>query len=87
MWVAVAEWLRRWTRNPMGFPRVGSNPARDVRFYSAKNKDEHKDFDFVNTHMFECLFDRKRYVFCAEFAPTLLCNALKHSPRLDGLVV
>ena len=26
----VAEWLRRWTRNPMGFPRVGSNPARDV---------------------------------------------------------
>ena len=54
MWVAVAEWLRRWTRNPMGFPRVGSNPARDVRFYSAKNKDEHKDFDFVNTHMFEC---------------------------------
>ena len=23
----VAEWLRRWTRNPMGFPRAGSNPA------------------------------------------------------------
>jgi hypothetical protein len=30
--VTVAEWLRRWTRNPMGFPRVGSNPARDVTF-------------------------------------------------------
>ncbi len=22
----VAEWLRRWTRNPMGFPRAGWNP-------------------------------------------------------------
>ena len=22
----VAEWLRRWTANPMGSPRVGSNP-------------------------------------------------------------
>ena len=25
----MAEWLRCWTRNPMGFPRAGSNPARD----------------------------------------------------------
>ena len=23
----MAEWLRRWTWNPMGFPRAGSNPA------------------------------------------------------------
>lgn len=23
---AVAEWLRRWTANPLGFPREGSNP-------------------------------------------------------------
>ncbi len=23
----VAEWLRRWTWNPMGSPRAGSNPA------------------------------------------------------------
>ncbi len=23
----MAEWLRRWTRNSMGFPRAGSNPA------------------------------------------------------------
>ena len=28
----MAEWLRRWTRNPMGFPRAGSNPARSVTF-------------------------------------------------------
>lgn len=23
----MAEWLRRWTRNPLGSPRAGSNPA------------------------------------------------------------
>ena len=28
----MAEWLRRWTWNPMGFPRAGSNPARSVLF-------------------------------------------------------
>ncbi len=28
----VAEWLRRWTWNPMGFPRAGSNPA-DCEFF------------------------------------------------------
>ena len=25
--VVVAEWLRRWTRNPLGSPRAGSNPT------------------------------------------------------------
>ena len=25
--VVVAEWLRRWTWNPLGSPRAGSNPA------------------------------------------------------------
>ena len=29
---AMAEWLRRWTRNPMGSPRAGSNPARSVHY-------------------------------------------------------
>ena len=28
--VVVAERLRRWVRNPLGFPRVGSNPADNV---------------------------------------------------------
>ena len=23
----MAEWLRRWTRNPLGSARAGSNPA------------------------------------------------------------
>lgn len=27
----MAEWLRRWTRNPMGSSRAGSNPAHSVR--------------------------------------------------------
>ena len=26
MWDEVAEWLRRWTANPMCIVRVGSNP-------------------------------------------------------------
>ena len=30
----MAEWLRRWTRNPMGIARAGSNPARSVLIYS-----------------------------------------------------
>ena len=29
----VAEWLRRWTWNPMGSPRVGSNPAGSALFF------------------------------------------------------
>ena len=28
---AMAEWLRRWTRNPMGSSRTGSNPVRSVK--------------------------------------------------------
>ena len=29
----VAEWLRRWTANPMGSARVGSNPILVGRFF------------------------------------------------------
>ena len=29
----VAEWLRRWTRNPLGSARAGSNPADCVHFF------------------------------------------------------
>ncbi len=31
---AVAEWLRRLTRNQMGYARAGSNPARCAIFFS-----------------------------------------------------
>ena len=36
----VAEWLRRLTRNQMGFPRAGSNPAgcERVLFLKTKNR-------------------------------------------------
>ena len=30
----VAEWLRRWTRNPLGSARAGSNPA-DCAYFKA----------------------------------------------------
>ena len=32
----VAEWLRRWTANPLGSPRVGSNPilVENIFFFS-----------------------------------------------------
>ena len=33
---SVAEWLRRETRNLMGFSRAGSNPAAVVNFYFQK---------------------------------------------------
>ena len=35
--VVVAEWLRRWTRNPLGSPRAGSNPA-DYGFFNRQRK-------------------------------------------------
>ena len=31
----VAEWLRRWTWNPMGSARVGSNPANCDKFFTS----------------------------------------------------
>ena len=33
--VVVAEWLRRWTRNPLGSARAGSNPADYGIFFSS----------------------------------------------------
>ena len=33
----VAEWLRRWTANPLGSPRVGSNPIL-VEILSEKSR-------------------------------------------------
>ena len=37
----MAEWLRRWTWNPMGISRAGSNPARSVRsFFSEVYSEE-----------------------------------------------
>ena len=33
---AMAEWLRRLTRNQMGSSRVGSNPTRSVIYFLLK---------------------------------------------------
>ena len=32
----VAEWLRRWTANPLGSARVGSNPILVAVFFSGE---------------------------------------------------
>ena len=34
----MAEWLRRWTRNPLGSSRAGSNPADNDYFFSLKKE-------------------------------------------------
>ena len=34
----VAEWLRRWTANPMGSARVGSNPILVGKFLNKFDK-------------------------------------------------
>ena len=37
----VAEWLRRWTRNPMGFSLTGSNPVRDDTPFEYQGQGQH----------------------------------------------
>ena len=32
---SLSEWLRRWTRNPLGSARAGSNPAAVVLYVGA----------------------------------------------------
>ena len=39
----VAEWLRRWTANPMGSARVGSNPILVENFFHTSGKKEKKN--------------------------------------------
>ena len=33
----VAEWLRRWTANPLGFPRVSSNLILVVTYFTSSS--------------------------------------------------
>ena len=46
----MAEWLRRWTWNPMGISRAGSNPAQSVRSFFSENYSE----EFGNTNQNLC---------------------------------
>ena len=39
----VAEWLRRWTANPMGSARVGSNPILVGSFFTHPMSDNTED--------------------------------------------
>ena len=34
----LAEWLRRWTRNPLGSARIGSNPVAIEKFLAGERK-------------------------------------------------
>ena len=45
----MAEWLRRWTRNPMGSPRAGSNPARSDNIFTV-----HKQSTFLHHFFYAC---------------------------------
>ena len=48
----VAEWLRRWTRNPMGSPRTGSNPVGCDKFLQFwKSLCQY----FLDRYLFYCL--------------------------------
>ena len=41
----MAEWLRRWTRNPLGSARAGSNPADCALlfFFQTATVDSHQE--------------------------------------------
>ena len=45
----VAEWLRRWTANPLGSARVGSNPIL-VDCFSSEMILKLRDISFMNHH-------------------------------------
>ena len=34
-WAVMVEWLRHWTRNPMGFARAGSNPTHSILLWAS----------------------------------------------------
>ena len=43
----MAEWLRRWTRNPLGSLRVGSNPTD----YGHCLVDEHSSYKEIKKNL------------------------------------
>ena len=50
----VAEWLRRWTANPLGSARVGSNPILVDDFESLKPS--HPNSNPCKTHTSKTLY-------------------------------
>ena len=50
----MAEWLRRWTRNPLGSSRAGSNPADNVfiiLLWKRKFKSNHLNLNYMDFKM------------------------------------
>ena len=48
----VAEWLRRWTANPLGSARVGSNPILVGKHFFLNLFNFIFEFDFSVTYMY-----------------------------------
>ena len=67
---AMAEWLRRWTWNPMGSSRAGSNPARSVFFF----------FFFFFFWFFVCFFVLFLLLFFSTFLFARFISDLLLSP-------
>ncbi len=62
---AMAEWLRRWTRNPMGSSRVGSNPTRSALFFflfCCKRKERKRKKE--SRHIYYFFLRRIKPIFC-----------------------
>ena len=51
MHAVVSEWLRRWTRNPLGSARTGSNPVYSERFFFLELNSQISDHLFVQTEI------------------------------------
>ena len=51
----VAEWLRRWTANPMGSARVGSNPILVVTFLDFLKNNKIRLTKFLVCRTTKCL--------------------------------
>ena len=63
----VAEWLRRWTANPMDSVRVGSNPILVVDF-----RQKGSSFDYV---MPLPLYKKYACILVKKIVPILIINA------------
>ena len=65
----MAEWLRRWTRNPMGYSRAGSNPVHSdvwLEFGKIKYKSTCCVLFLIN-EIFAILRDRNFIVYLVKF--------------------
>ncbi|KRZ05204.1 hypothetical protein T11_6146 [Trichinella zimbabwensis] len=70
----VAEWLRRWTANPLGFPRVGSNPIL-VGFRNIIQNTS-STFDILKFYYLNYLTNLNHFVFKPVFSIVNIVFAL-----------